>query len=57
MRAGQVEDILRRAMTCKDLQHLAAEGVLDAGGQLAIREGARAAFAELHVALGVQDTL
>lgn len=50
------EDFLRRAGRHELLHHLAPEvaRVLDLAVELAVREGAGAAFAELHIALGVE---
>ena len=43
------KDLPRRARVRKRLQHVANVGALRAGGELAVRERARAAFAELDV--------
>ena len=53
----QIENLLRRAVAHEGLQHRAHMGRLDAGVQLAIGERARAALAELHVALRVHLAL
>ena len=47
---GLIQNLLRRAHAHEGLQHLPAAGILDAGVELAVRERARAALAELHVA-------
>ena len=54
MRVRLIENALGRAVRMQDGQHLAAAGILDAGGQLAVRKRARAALAELHVAVFIQ---
>ena len=54
MRVRLIENALGRAVRVQDGQHLAAAGILDAGGQLAVRKCARAALAELHVAVFIQ---
>ena len=48
------EDLRRRAERRKAGEHIAAMRVPDAGDQLAVRERARAARAELHRAVGVE---
>ena len=52
--AGDVENVLGSSGADEFLHHLAAEvaRVLDLAVELAVAEGAGAAFAELHVALG-----
>ncbi|MNV38859.1 hypothetical protein D3C71_1304220 [compost metagenome] len=59
VRLADVQNFFRRAGQHKFLQDLFAVvlGVFDLAVQLAVRERARAAFAELHVRLGVQDAL
>jgi hypothetical protein len=59
VRLADVQDFFRCARLDEFGQHLAAVvlGVLDLGVQLAVREGAGAAFAELHVRLGIQLAL
>ncbi|MNS97549.1 hypothetical protein D3C72_1318860 [compost metagenome] len=59
MRACLVQDVFRRAGAHELVEHLAAIvlGVLDLAVQLAVRERARAAFAKLHVRLGVEHAL
>jgi hypothetical protein len=56
VRLGHVEDLFRRAGLDELGQHLAREvaRVADLAPQLAVAEGAGAAFAELHVGLRVQ---
>ena len=54
MRVRLIENALGRAVRMQDGQHLAAAGILDAGGQFAVRKRARAALAELHVAVFIQ---
>ena len=48
------QDFFRRAAAHQRLQHGLDVGIVEAAGELAIRERARAAFAEEHVAFGVQ---
>ena len=59
VRLADVEDFLRRAGLDEFGQHLASVVALvaDLAVQLAVRERARAAFAELHVGFGVEDLL
>ena len=56
---ADVDDLFRRAGLDELFQHLAAMevGVLDLAVQLAVREGAGAALAELDVRFGVQRVL
>ena len=51
---GHEENLLRRAHAMEGLQHMAAAGILDARIELAVGERARAALAELDVALRLQ---
>ena len=53
---GLPQDRRRRARPVHLLQHPSAAGILDAAVQLAIGKGARAALAELHIAVGVEGT-
>ena len=59
VRLGDVEDFLRRAGLDEFGQHLAAEvaRVLDLAVELAVGEGAGAAFAELHVRFRVEHVV
>jgi hypothetical protein len=59
VRLADVEDLVRRAGLDELVEHLAAEvaRVTDLAPQLAVREGAGAAFAELHVRLRIEDAL
>ena len=59
VRLADVQDFFRRARLHELIQHLAAVvlRILDLAVQLAVREGAGAAFAELHVRLRVQLAL
>ena len=52
-----VQDLLRCAGSHEFLQHLANTHVLDACGQFAVTEGARAAFSKLYIGLHVQHTI
>eukprot|EP01136_Pigoraptor_vietnamica_P016349 Opistho-1_new@4810 len=56
VRFGDVEDFLRRAGLHELGQHLARQvaRVADLAPQLAVREGAGAALAELHIRFGIQ---
>ena len=51
-----VLDVLRRARGGQGLQYRGDAGVMDAGGQLAVGEGARASLAELDVGGGIEGT-
>ena len=51
------EDLLWCAMRHKFLQHGAAEAVVDAGHQLAVRKGACPAFAKLDIGTFIQPVL
>lgn len=51
---GVISNVLRRAVRRKLREHEADARVVRAGVELAVGEGARAALAELHVALGVE---
>ena len=51
---GVISNVLRRAVRRELREHEADARVVRAGVELAVGEGARAAFAELHVALGVE---
>ena len=57
MGLGQVQDLLRRAVLHEGLQNRADVGRLCAGSQLAVRERARAALAELHIAVRVEGAV
>src|SRR5690606_9772608 len=59
VRLVDVEDLVRRTGLDEFLQHLAAAvlRVLDLAVQLAVGEGTGAAFAELHIGLGVEHAL
>ncbi|MNC20081.1 hypothetical protein D3C75_680240 [compost metagenome] len=59
MRLVDVEDLVRRTGLDELFQHFAAVvlRVLDLAVQLAVGEGTGAAFAELHVGLGVEHAL
>ena len=58
MRLADIKNFLRRAGFDHFFQHLAAVklAVFDLAVELAIAKSARAAFAELHIALGLQNT-
>ena len=55
MRLGYIEDLLGSAELHKSLQHFAVAHVLGLRVQLSVRKGARAPFAELYVAVLVED--
>ena len=54
VRPGLPEDLVRRAGGDEIVQHLPAAPVMRAGVELAVRESARAALAELDVRFGVE---
>jgi len=54
VRLGVEQNVLVRARLGELLEHPADALVFDAGVELPVREGARAALAELHVARGVE---
>src|SRR5699024_7304784 len=57
MRFLAVTNLLWCAVADHLLQNKAASGIADAGGQLAIRKGAGAAFSKLHIGGGVEPAL
>ncbi len=59
MRLGHIQDLFRRTGFDEFVQHLARQvaRVADLAPQLAVAEGTGTAFAELHIAVGVEHTL
>ena len=54
MRLRLFDDIRRSTVRGKDFQHVVAQRITDARGQLAVRVSAGAALTELDVRVGVQ---
>ena len=50
------DDIRRSTVLGKDFQHIVAQRITDARGQLAVRVGAGAALTELDIAVGIERT-
>ena len=50
------DDIRRSTVRGKDFQHVVAQRITDARGQLAVRVGAGAALTELDIAVGIERT-
>ncbi len=56
MRLRLFDDIRRSTVRGKDFQHVVAQRITDARGQLAVRVGAGAALTELDIAVGIKRT-